>query len=52
MLKHLINFTRSLHRGLVTETFMSSSGKRRLKYLQWSTFLSATSDTVCIMSAG
>ena len=42
MLKHLINFYKVSSPGPCNEDVMSSSGKRRLKYLQWSTFLSAT----------
>ena len=42
MLKHLINFYKVSSLGPCNEDVMSSSGKRRLKYLQWSTFLSAT----------
>ena len=42
MLKHLINFYKVSSPGPCNEDVMSSPGKRRLKYLQWSTFLSAT----------
>ena len=42
MLKHLINFYKVSSPGPCNGDVMSSSGKRRLKYLQWSTFLSAT----------
>lgn len=42
MLKHLIIFYKVSSLGPCNEDVMSSSGKRRLKYLQWSTFLSAT----------
>ena len=42
MLKQLINFYKVSSLGPCNEDVMSSSGKRRLKYLQWSTFLSAT----------
>ena len=52
MLKHLINFYKVSSPGPCNGDVMSSSGKRRLKYLQWSTFLSATFGYGMYYSAG
>ena len=52
MLKHLINFYKVSSLGPCNEDVMSSSGKRRLKYLHGLPFFRQLSDTVCIMSAG
>ena len=42
MLKQLINFYKVSSPGPCNGEALSSSDERRLKYLKWSTFLSAT----------